>query len=199
MLLNLARYYFLNGGMTHDGQTQKIEAFPEGFQMLAGNNYNRNSSLPNPDPNPLGPWPDESQDLRTQRAIGFNCLNYAKGTDEPSLMRHAMPDKGYLDANCADGIRLELMFPSCWNGEKDGEMHKSHVAYPDGVMTGNCPEGYDRRLVSLFYETIVATDAYKGKSGQFVFSNGDPHGESRGGYTKCSWSKLTVSRLRIPW
>lgn len=169
-------YYFLNGGMTHDGQTQKIEAFPEGFQMLAGNNYNRNSSIPSPDPNPLGPWPEESQDLRTQRAIGFNCLNYAKGTDEPSLMRHVMPDKGYLDANCADGVRLELMFPSCWNGEKDGEMHKSHVAYPDGVMTGNCPEGYDRRLVSLFYETIVATDAYKGKNGQFVFSNGDPHG-----------------------
>ena len=163
--------------MTHDGKTQKVEAFPSGFQMIAGSNYNRNSSIPNPDPNPLGPWVDEDQAVRAQRALGFNCLNYAKGTDEPSLFRHFMPDKDYLDENCADGIRLELMFPSCWNGKIDGgESHKSHVAYPDTVMTGNCPEGYDRRLVSLFYETIIATDAYKGKSGKFVFSNGDIKG-----------------------
>jgi hypothetical protein len=57
-----------------------------------------------------------------------------------------------------------------------GKDHKSHVAFPDGVMVGNCPEGYDRRLVSLFYETIVATDLFKEKNGKFVFSNGDPTG-----------------------
>ena len=169
-------YYFLNTGLTYDGKPQKIEAFPEGFQMISGSNYNRNCSLPDPDPNPLGPWTDEPQDLRAQRALGFNCLNYARGFDEPSLMRHEMPDKAYLDANCADGIRLELMFPSCWNGEEDGRIHKSHVAFPDGVMTGNCPQGYDRRLASLFYETIIATDAFKGKDGQFVISNGDIKG-----------------------
>lgn len=165
--------------MTHDGKTQKIEAFPNGFQMIAGSNYNRNTSIPDPDTNPLGPWPDDDQDVRGERALGFNCLNYAKGNDEPSLFRHSMPDKSYLDANCADGVRLELMFPSCWNGENDGgKDHKSHVAYPDSVMTGNCPEGYDRRLVSLFYETIIATDSYKDKSGKFVFSNGDMKGKS---------------------
>lgn len=175
----LFSYYFLNAGMTFDGKPQKIEAFPQGFQMISGSNFNRNSSLPNPDTNPLGPWADESQELRAQRALGFNCLNYAKGSDEPSLFRHSMPDKSYLDANCADGVRLELMFPSCWNGELDGgKEHKSHVAFPDGVMVGNCPQGYDRRLVSLFYETIVATDQFKGKNGKFVFSNGDPTGES---------------------
>ena len=165
--------------MTHDGKEQKIEAFPNGFQMIAGSNYNRNTSIPDPDPNPLGPWPEADQETRSQRALGFNCLNYARGTNENSLARHFMPDKSYLDANCADGIRLELMFPSCWNGELDGgNSHKSHVAFPDGVMTGNCPEGYDRRLVSLFYETIIATDAYKDKLGKFVFSNGDIKGET---------------------
>jgi hypothetical protein len=174
-----SRYYFLNTGRTSDGKLQKVEAFPKGFQMIAGTNRNRKSSIPDPDPNPLGPWPDESQDLRAERALGFNCLNYARGSDEPSLSRHFLPDKSYLDANCADGVRLELMFPSCWNGEMDGgKDHKSHVAFPDGVMVGNCPEGYDRRLVSLFYETIVATDLFKGKNGKFVFSNGDPTGES---------------------
>lgn len=164
--------------MTSDGKRQKIEAFPKGFQMVSGSNYNRNCSIPEPDPNPLGPWPGESQALRAQRALGFNCLNYARGSNEPSLSRHSMPDKAYLDANCADGIRLELMFPSCWNGELDGgEGHKSHVAFPDGVMVGNCPKGYDHRLVSLFFETIVATDHFKGRNGKFVFANGDPTGK----------------------
>ena len=171
-------YYFLNTGRTSDGKLQKIEAFPKGFQMIVGDNRSRNSTVPDPDPNPLGPWPDESQEVRAQRALGFNCLNYARGSDEPSLARHFLPDKAYLDKNCADGIRLELMFPSCWNGELDGgKDHKSHVAFPDGVMVGDCPEGYDRRLVSLFYETIVATDLFKDKNGKFVFSNGDPTGE----------------------
>ena len=152
--------------------------------MISGSNFNRNSTLPDPDTNPLGPWAYESQDLRAQRALGFNCLNYAKGSDEPSLFRHSMPDKAFLDANCADGVRLELMFPSCWNGELDGgKEHRSHVAFPDGVMVGNCPEGFDRRLVSLFYETIVATDQFKGKNGKFVFSNGDPTGKHDFQYT----------------
>ncbi|MCJ1266538.1 hypothetical protein MMC22_006423 [Lobaria immixta] len=170
-------YYFLNTGLTSDVKRQKIEAFPHGFKMIAGTNRNRNSSLPDPDPNPLGPWTGESQDLREQRALGFNCLNYPKNEPEPSLSRHFMPEKSYLDQNCPDGVRLELMFPSCWNGELDGgSEHKTHVAFPDGVMVGNCPKGYDRRLVSLFFETIVATDQFKGKNGQFVFSNGDPTG-----------------------
>ena len=146
--------------------------------MVAGNNFNRNSTLPNPDPNPLGPWTDESQDQRAQRAIGFNCLHYAVGNDERTLSRHFLPDKTFLDANCKDGVRLELQFPSCWNGQLDGgPTHKSHVAYPDGVLTGNCPRGYDRRLISLFYETIVATDQFTGKSGKFVLANGDPTGK----------------------
>lgn len=145
--------------------------------MIAGSNLNRNSSLPDPDPNSLGPWADESQELRAQRALGFNCLNYPKNQPESTLSRHFMPDKSYLDQNCPDGVRLELMFPSCWNGELDGQGHKEHVAYPDGVMVGNCPKGYERRLVSLLFETIVATDNYKNKNGKFVFSNGDPTGE----------------------
>ena len=98
-------------------------------------------------------------------------------TPEPSLSRHFMPEKSYLDQNCPDGVRLEIMFPSCWNGKLDGgSEHKTHVAFPDGVMVGNCPKGYDRRLVSLFFETIVATDQFKGKNGKFVFANGDTTG-----------------------
>lgn len=144
----------MRGGSTHDGKKQTVEIFPNGFQMIAGNNFRRNTTLPDPDPNPLGPWPDSSQEDLAQRAIGFNCLNY-QGTPEPALRRHKLPDKDFLDANCADGIRLEMQFPSqcplcndlqrlcsdkyegCWNGDLDGgPSHKSHVAYPDGVQVG---------------------------------------------------------------
>lgn len=79
-----------------------------------------------------------------------------------------------------DGIRLELMFPSCWNGQDvDSPDHKSHVAFPDLVMTGTCPEGYPVKLPSLFYETIWNTYQYNGVDGQFLISTGDPTGESQ--------------------
>jgi hypothetical protein len=71
------------------------------------------------------------------------------------------------------------MFPSCWNGvDVDSKDHKSHVAYPSEVMTGNCPTGFETRLVSLFYETIWNTYEFNGVDGQFMIANGDPTGPS---------------------
>lgn len=159
---------------------QTIQAFPKGFQMLAGNTRLRNFTAgPVPDP-PKSDWTadEKTQSALAQKALGFNCLNYAKDP-EASLYRHFLPDKSYLDANCADGLRLELMFPSCWNGKDiDSDNHRDHVAYPDLVMTGSCPDGFDKRLPSLFYETIWNTDAFVGADGEFVLSNGDPTGRS---------------------
>lgn len=158
-----------------------VKAFPEGFQMIAGTNLRRDYPLGNPDqPDPpQSNWKMMGQtnqaDLQ-QRAVGFNCLDYSKAP-EASLFRHFMPTKDYLDTNCPDGIRLELAFPSCWNGKDvDSEDHQSHMAYPDLVQDGNCPEGFDTRLVTLFYEIIWATNAFKGQPGKFVVSNGDPTG-----------------------
>ena len=145
--------------------------------MISGNTYQRNFSLPVPDP--PQPWPEDqkTQSALAQKALGFNCLNYGAAA-EPSLYRHFLPDKAYLDANCPQGVRFELMFPSCWNGELDSPNHKDHVAFPDQVISGNCPAGYDRRLISLFYETIWNTAAFSGQDGQFVLANGDPTGMS---------------------
>ncbi|EON62954.1 hypothetical protein W97_02180 [Coniosporium apollinis CBS 100218] len=162
-------YYLLYG--------ENVQAFPAGFRMLAGDGRLRNFSWPVPDP-PKSNWsPEEStQFALSQKALGFNCLNY-KAEAEPTLYRHFMPDKKYLDANCADGLRLELFFPSCWNGKDlDTRDHKSHMAYSSLVIDGNCPSGFETRLPSLLYETIWATQAFKGAEGQFVLSNGDPTG-----------------------
>lgn len=145
--------------------------------MLAGNPNVRNFTGPFPD-TALSFWPTDATDdqfFLEQRALGFNCLNYAKDP-EPSLYRHVLPSKDYLDANCADGLRLELAFPSCGTGELTANDHKSHMAYPSLVKEGNCPDGYDEHYPFLFYETIYATNAFNGQSGQFMLSNGDPVG-----------------------
>ncbi|KAI1340866.1 hypothetical protein F5Y15DRAFT_34570 [Xylariaceae sp. FL0016] len=172
-----------------------VKAFPQGFQMIAGSNYRRNYTVGDvysPDP-PQSNWAalkQTGQDDLEQRALGFNCLNYQKDA-EASLYRHYMPDKDYLDANCPDGLRLELMFPSCWNGEDDSSDHKSHVAYPDLVGNGNCPDTHTQRLVTLFYETIWDTgdSAFSGKNGEFVVSNGDPTGFGYHGDFMSGWEE----------
>ncbi|KAJ5649325.1 uncharacterized protein N7484_003048 [Penicillium longicatenatum] len=162
-------YYLLYG--------ENITAFPDNFRMLAGDPFQRNFTWPIPDP-PKSSWTGAqvSQKALRQKALGFNCLNYNTAA-EGSLTRHFMPNKTYLDEHCTDGLRLELMFPSCWNGKDvDSPDHKSHVAYPDLVMTGTCPEGYETQLVSLFYETIWNTYAFKDVDGYFALANGDPTG-----------------------
>jgi hypothetical protein len=148
--------------------------------MLSGDTRQRNFTWPVPDP-PKSEWTGDeaSQKALAQKALGFNCLDYSKNP-EGSLYRHFMPDKAYLDANCPDGLRLEIMFPSCWDGKNlDSTDHKSHVAFSSLVMDGTCPDGFETRIPSLFYETIWNTAAFKGQDGEFVIANGDPTGKCR--------------------
>ncbi|KPV75522.1 uncharacterized protein RHOBADRAFT_14269, partial [Rhodotorula graminis WP1] len=106
------------------------------------------------------------------KAIGINCL----GGDAP-MRRPAFPI-----VNCPDGMRLEVMFPSCWNGKDvDSANHFDHLAYPDDA--GPCPEGFDTRIETLFYEVWYSTDPFKdmwndamNTSQPFVLSPGDPTG-----------------------
>lgn len=155
--------------------------------MLAGNDHLRAFEGEFPDAD-LSSWPRDPTDqfFLQQRALGFNCLDYSKDP-EPSLYRHKMPGKEYLDANCPDGIRIELAFPSCGNGELDSDDHKSHVAYPNLVKEGNCPEGYDIHYPFLFYETIWGTNAFAGDDGQFLLSYGDPTGAGYHGDFIMGW------------
>lgn len=91
-----------------------------------------------------------------------------------------MPNKTYLDQNCPDGLRLEVLFPICWNGEDlDSHDHKSHLAYSDaGANGGNCPEGYDHVINQIMMETYYPVGKYKDREGYFVLGNGDPTGTS---------------------
>ncbi|KAL9093648.1 MAG: hypothetical protein Q9159_000177 [Coniocarpon cinnabarinum] len=175
-------YYLLQG--------EDLVEFPQGFQMIAGNAHRRNFTCKEPEP-PKSLWSghEVSQDGLQQKALGFNCLNYAK-TPEPSLGRHGMPSKQFIDDNCPDGLRLELFFPSCWNGEDatSPDFH-SHMAYPSLVNGGDCPQGYPKRTASLFFETIWNTAPFKGVEGQFVLSQGDLTGYGYHGDFMMGWQK----------
>lgn len=143
-----------------------VQAFPEGFQMITGNKNLRSFNGSFPD-EPLSSWPQQPDDQKwlAQRALGFNCLNYA-GAAEPSLYRHEFPSKSYMDEHCKDGMRLEIGFPSCGTGKPDSDDHNAHVAYPNLVKEGKCPEGYDVHYPFLFYETIWATNKFAGEDGE---------------------------------
>lgn len=146
--------------------------------MIAGNASRRSSTLPARIP-PTSFWgpEDKTQEALAQKALGFNCLHYNR-TAEGALERHVFPSKAFIDAECIDGIRSELMFPSCWDGVEFDPKDQSHLKYPDLVMDGQCPEGYTTRIPALYYETIWDTTAFKSQPGSFLFSNGNSTGYS---------------------
>ena len=179
------RYYFTE---RPDNDTY-IKAFPKGFRMIAGNSNKRTFYGPIPDP-PMSEWQDSdlTQQSLMEKATGFNCLHYAYSPNEGSLEYHYLRNKTFLDSNCTDGVRAELMFPSCWNGvDLDSANHSTHVAYPSEIKYGQCPDGYPVKLPILFYEIIYTTDMFNGTDGQFVFANGDPIGYGYHGDFLCAW------------
>lgn len=150
--------------------------------MISGDNSRRSYTAGNykePDP-PKSQWESlkqNTQNILAQRAIGFQCLNYLEAS-EASLSRHYLPDKAFLDAKCPNGVRIELAFPSCWNGKDlDSKNHASHVAFPAYITGGTCPKGFNVRLPTLLYQVIWNTGAFTSRNGRFVLANGDSTGE----------------------
>lgn len=142
------------GGPNED----EIKAFPKDFRMVAGDPFKRSFD----------------DDFPSQ-AVSFVCLDY---NAEPKPETNEFPNE-----NCPDGLRVQVFFPSCWDGENlDSDDHKSHVAYPEAgaFNDGSCPESHPVHLVSIFYEVIWNTgtfaDQWYGDSQPFVLSNGDPTG-----------------------
>lgn len=159
--------------------------------MIAGTSNKRAFYGPVPDP-PMAEWHDgdRTQQALSEKAIGFNCLHYAQGENEGARAFHYLRNKTFIDATCTDGIRAELLFPSCWNGKDlDSDNHTSHVAYPSLGQDGNCPDNYPVRIPALFYETIYQTNLFKDIEGDFVFSNGDPTGYGYHGDFVCGWEE----------
>lgn len=104
--------------------------------------------------------------------INYACL----GANKPET--NELPNY-----NCPGGLRVQVFFPSCWDGVNlDSADHRSHMSYPAGqnYNNGPCPASHPVHLVSLFYEVLYDTNAFKdkwhGSTHPFVFSNGDTTG-----------------------
>lgn len=191
-------YYFLQGPSNTNNIGLNITAFPTGFRMISGDNFQRNFTWPIPDPDESVILANASlltQFALQQRAIGFNCLNYGI-QPEGSLKRHFLPNVTQLrDLNCTDGLRLELLFPSCWNGSLDSADHKSHMAYPPLPMgNGACPEDHPISVPTIFFETIFDTYPFMNESGQFVLVNGDPTGYGYHGDFISGWDPVFLQQ-----
>ncbi|KAI0676211.1 WSC-domain-containing protein [Trametes maxima] len=135
------------------GSNDTILAFPKGLRMLAGDTTRRTFN----------------ESSLADQAITFVCLD-----DSGSPQGNALPNKP-----CSGGLRAQVFFPSCWDGENlDSPDHKSHMSYPlTQFDNGDCPESHPVRLVSLFYEMMVAVgDSDFWGVGAWVFANGDTTG-----------------------
>ena len=151
--------YYLGRGANQ----ANIQPFPPGFKMLSGNSaarsYDNTTMTYGNATYPSRPIADR---------VSFNCL-----ADGPPLA-----EQPYLfDTNCANGLRAQIHFQSCWNGIDLYKSDDSHVAYMSQIDDGICPPGYPVQLVHLFMETLYSVSSIASSDGgQFLFSMGDPTG-----------------------
>ncbi|KAI1079785.1 hypothetical protein F5B20DRAFT_590325 [Whalleya microplaca] len=162
-------YYLQRTDEKDPNPSEGLIAFPKDFRMVAGNPTNRNDS-----------------GSLEQRAVSFACL----GIDGPATPE--LPKQ-----NCANGLRTQLTFPSCWDGSNlDSPDHKSHMAYPSGVDTGFCPQSHPHRFITVFMEVTWNVDDFKdqwyGDEQPFIFSNGDPTGYGYHGDFVNGWDIPTL-------
>ncbi|KAI2613481.1 WSC-domain-containing protein [Hypoxylon fragiforme] len=151
--------YYLGRGENRSN----IEPFPPGFKMVSGDPYLRADST-------TAVTSSNNNNFQTRPIsdrVSFNCLDSSGSA----------PEKNYMfSTDCDNGLRAQIQFPSCWNGQ-DYQRDQSHVAYMSGIDNGICPPSHPRQLVHLFFEVLYGVnDIKKEAGGRFVFANGDPTG-----------------------
>ncbi|KEF50858.1 uncharacterized protein A1O9_13087 [Exophiala aquamarina CBS 119918] len=170
---------------------QSYAMFPQGLRMVAGRSEKRAWNGPFPVP-PRSQWSeaDMTQESLAEKAIGFNCLHYDAGWNEGTFNVSYLREKAFVDAYCVDGLRAEILFPSCWDGvHLDAPDHRSHVLYPDHLESGLCPPSHPIYFPIISYEVVWGTPDFRHAAGQFVMSNGDPTGFGYHGDFMAAWEE----------
>lgn len=174
--------------------------------MIAGSNFKRqyyNGTENQVQPPNKKTWTehDKEQQSRAENVLGFTCLHYYNNDKiEDAMGRKHLPTKAFIDTYCVSGLRAEIMFPTCWNGELDSENHADHVAYPTEPRNGPCPAGYDKgRFPALFFETVYMTPQFNGLDGEYIFANGDPTGYGYHGDFINGWEEGVLQAAIDDW
>ena len=117
------------------GTAANTKSFSAGFRMVSGDASIRhydNKSLTYNDARPIAD------------RISFRCL---KETDSDGSYPHLNDD-----TDCVNGLRAQINFKSCWNGQDLHRSDNSHVAYTSGIDHGDCPPSHPVPIPGLFYE-----------------------------------------------
>lgn len=128
-----------------------------------------------------GPGPTKQDD----NIPSYVCLNYKDGsTQTPTFPTGA----------CPQGLRTQVLFPSCWNGKDLVSSDHSHVVYPmgDNADNGDCPSSHPVRLPTLFYEFIWDVSGQTNANSTWVFSNGDSIGYSMHADFIAAWNETIL-------
>jgi len=145
------RFYYFLG---RSSPVEPVSPFPEGLRMLVGN---PNAKTPN-------------------AKTSFTCHINA------DLITGSINQKDFnFDRDCPYGIRIEIVFPNCWDGVNLYKSDNSHVVYPAGSndRQGQCPWNYPVRIPSIMLEyTFKPSDWAPGKPtrGNLAWANGDTTG-----------------------
>ncbi|QIW99016.1 hypothetical protein AMS68_004534 [Peltaster fructicola] len=138
--------------------------FPPGFQMVTGDRSARSYD------NTSYTWGNATY---PGRPIA-DRVSFDRFADGPPL-----PNQPFMfNTTCANGMRAQVHFQTCWDGVNLYKPDQSHVAYLSQIDDGVCPPGYPVVIPHLFMETsyAVAQVPDQAPGGQFVFSHGDPTG-----------------------
>jgi Domain of unknown function (DUF1996)/WSC domain len=157
--------YYLSRG----DNRKAIEPFPPGFRMVSGDNGARR-------------YDNTTKTYLNSRPIAdrvsFACLDKEPMAEQPYLFR----------TECANGLRAQIHFQSCWDGVNLYKPDQSHVAYMSGIDNGRCPPSHPRQFAHLFLEVLYGVnDIKKSDGGVFVLANGDATGYGFHGDFQNGW------------
>ncbi|MDI9244634.1 DUF1996 domain-containing protein [Marinobacter sp. CHS3-4] len=111
---------------------EAIQPIPPGLRMIAGDSSTQ---------------PGEEQDTAIAR---WHCQTWESDDATNPQFSATIPE-----CQEPDRVRMDLFFPSCWDGENlDSADHRSHMAYPinDGGPEGtHCPDSHPVPLVRVSY------------------------------------------------
>ena len=181
-----------NGGITiyYLGRGEgTATAFPAGFRMLSGSPGLRSYD------SATQTYSDSTHGSRPiADRVSFKCLDYA------DINRPETP--GFpANMTCPQGLRAQIQFPSCWDGQNLYKTDQSHVAYLSQIDNGICPPTYPVLLPHLFYEMTYNLDSVDtSDGGRFLLATGDTtgygyHGDFMNGWNPNVQSQAVASCL----